>query len=392
MESAIAILVIVAAVVMVGGVVTWRLWRRRRVERAQLLSTWAELLAAVAQRPWNEPPGAPDVERLGGLERELLEQRTLGDDVRTFLHRGSLDKRVCDTRAAHALVAGLPREKLRAASDELETLPRSLRVALGPDVSANLEAVSRELAEWPALVDAPSDPPSRTRDRCPPEVAVKYVELVQDAAVRANNTAGRLYLLRMVLTVIVLALALGLAKTGEKVDIFGLGLELKPWVLLVAGSIVASVMQIFDVPYYERGHQLGWRAARLYDELGYPVPRDEWVTPENPLALPYAAAMTNDPLFRKLSYNAASVGGQVVGGLFLVGTQVYVLIKLANLGYEPVPLCIFALLPILTAAIGIAKFILIRNEHRRGERPWSGQPSHRRAASVGREQRSAAAE
>jgi hypothetical protein len=209
------------------------------------------------------------------------------------------------------------------------------------------------------------------------EAAVRYVEFVQEAAVRANNTAGRLFLIRMVVTVIVLAIAAGAAEAGDTFDLFGLGLELDPWTLLVGGSVLALVMQFFDVPYYERGHQLAYRAAHLYADLGYRVPLAEWYTRWNPHGLQFAAAVQNDPLtgrWQWLSYNIAALGGQTVAGVFLVTTQVIVYYALDDLGHHGFWRSAFLLVPIVTASLVLAKLGLIVRDFRSGARPWSGVP------------------
>jgi hypothetical protein len=432
MSSGTIVVVVVATGLTVAGIGAQDRRRRRRPNRlwAELLDNWIVLFSAVSQRRWNEsrlvfdsewqvyeqlpPAKRPEafsalpavyedlrtlqstpgdraereaMRALARLEGVLVQQTPAGvmeTDIEQFLDL-PLEQRVGDAREAHRLVSRLPRRELREAARALERQPVRIRAALGTtparasasptDRAGDLSDILRKLVDrlgtWPDGAAMSADRSTQGNKQPQSEVALNYIKLVEDAAVRSNHTAGRLYLVRVILTLVLLALALGIASIDEKFELAGLSFEVKLWLLLVVMSVFALVLELFDIPYYERGHRLGWRAACLYEELGYDVPRDAWHTLENPLGLQFAAAAPHDSLMRRLSYNMASAGGQVFAALLLFATQAYVFYRLTQ-DFHTFPVWLFALVPVLALGVGCARFIAMLNAFRRGERPWYG--------------------
>jgi hypothetical protein len=216
-----------------------------------------------------------------------------------------------------------------------------------------------------------------TSDLAKLEAAVRYLEAVQNGAVRAYDTAGRLFVLRVILTVTLLAVAAGVARMNSGVDLPWFGLELDPAAVLVGGSVLASVLQFLDVLHYERGHKLSIRAVRLYEELGFTTPREEWKSAENPVRLQFAAAVSNEPLLKQISYDAASLGGQIVAlGLLLVA-QVGVFLALREKGYDGVWLYVFLLLPLATAVFSAVRYVRIFKDHKADNADLENERSRR---------------
>jgi hypothetical protein len=268
------------------------------------------------------------------------------------------------------------RRLVRAA---LDATPGALHEKDAPadHVSGPPEEFTNRAEAHPVPAHAPDAPPAAGVGSVAPEIALRYIDLVQEAAARSIQIAGRLFLARVILTGLLVALALGStdANVKESFEVGGLSFEVERWLLLVAGSILALVMLLFDVPHYERGHRLGWRAARLYEDLGYPVPLAAWHTPDNPLGLPYAAAAPHDALLsRRLSYNTVSVGGTVVATAVLVFVQGFVLWRLGDRFGWTFPVWLFALVPLLTGLVGLGRYLAMWSAFLRGERPWYGMP------------------
>lgn len=270
---ATGIAIAAAIVAAAGAAVLGITHRRKRVERAELVRSWAVAFAAAVGADSRNHGALP------AIDDQLRKAGPGDEDLAIFLERG-LDERIDEARAARALVLELGPARIRDAATDVGKLPEPLRDAL-------FEEILRDVDELPAA------PPARP-DISTVEVAVRYLELIQDGAVRAYNAAGRLFVLRVILTVLLLAVAAGIAKVDPK-DLPWFGLELDPAEVLVGSSVFVSVLQFLDVLHYERGHQLSVRAVRLYAELGFPAPRAEWKSPENPLRLQYAAAVTNEP-------------------------------------------------------------------------------------------------
>jgi hypothetical protein len=128
--------------------------------------------------------------------------------------------------------------------------------------------------------------------------------------------------------------------------------------------VLASVLQFLDVLHYERGHKLSIRAVRLYEELGFTTPRKEWKSAENPVRLQFAAAVTNDPLLQRISYDVASLGGQIVALGLLFVAQVGVFIALRKQGYDGVWVYVFLLLPLATVVFSAVRNGRIFKDHK----------------------------
>jgi hypothetical protein len=282
--------------------------------------------------------------------------------------------------AAGVAAAGVTYSRWRHRRLGLATLDATPDPLHGNDASADHVQGSPEestnRAEAGALpADARDAPPAAGVGS--PEIALRYIDLVEEAAARSIQTAGRLFLARVVLTGLLVALALGStdANVRENFEVGGLSFEVERWFLLVACSILALVMLLFDVPHYERGHRLGWRAAGLYRDLGYAVPLADWHTPDNPLGLPYAAAAPHDALlFRRLSYNTVSIGGTVVATAVLVFVQGFVLWRLGDRFGWTVPVWLFSLVPLLTGSVGLGRYLAMWSAFLRGDTPWYGTP------------------
>jgi hypothetical protein len=200
-----------------------------------------------------------------------------------------------------------------------------------------------------------------TSSHPPAEAILRYLELLQDAAVRATHTAGRLFVVRVTLTLALLALALGVVDTEEQVELSGLHFEMKLWVLLVAMSILGLALLVFDVAHYLRGHRLAWRAVQLYAELGFEAPRREWNSRDSPFGLQYAAAAHQDPLWsRWWTYRRVAVAGTTLATVLLVIAQIIVaarVIKESGWSFWP---CAFLIIPVATASLGVGRVIAYR--------------------------------
>jgi uncharacterized integral membrane protein len=151
-------------------------------------------------------------------------------------------------------------------------------------------------------------------------VSLLYLQLLQDAAVRAMNAAGRLFLVRVVLTIVLLVLAIGVVRTEEQFGLSGLNFELDLWVLLVAVAVLGLVLLVFDVAHCERGHRLAWRVVRLYEDLGFDAPRAEWNSPDSPFGLPYAAAFPLDALESVVYISASCCHRHDFGDLWAISS------------------------------------------------------------------------
>jgi hypothetical protein len=112
-------------------------------------------------------------------------------------------------------------------------------------------------------------------DRPAFDAELSYLQAVQAEAVRAAHLAQRLFLWKALITVATLALAAGVISTDQQLELSGLHFKLDLWVLLVTGSVLAFLILVLDFAQYERAHRLGWRAAELYAQIGYPLPREE---------------------------------------------------------------------------------------------------------------------
>ena len=131
----------------------------------------------------------------------------------------------------------------------------------------------------------------------PFEVELSYLQAVQAEAVRAAHLAQRLFLWKSAITVATLALAVGVISTDQQLELSGLHFKLALWILLVAGSLIAFLMLVLDFAQYERAHRLGWRAAELYAEIGYPVPQQDLLSPDSPFGMPHVAAFPHEAIW-----------------------------------------------------------------------------------------------
>jgi hypothetical protein len=66
-----------------------------------------------------------------------------------------------------------------------------------------------------------------------------------------------------------------------------------------------------------------------------------------------------------VSYDAASLGGQIVALSFLVGTQVGVFFALREQGHDGAWVYVFLLLPLITLAFSAVGYVVIFGAHKR---------------------------
>jgi cytochrome c oxidase assembly factor CtaG len=203
------------------------------------------------------------------------------------------------------------------------------------------------------------------------DVEIAYLTAVQSEALRSANLAQRLFLWKVLLTSVTLALAGGVIGTGEDLELTGLHFKLKLWVLLVVGCLMAFFILVLDFAQYERAHRLGWRAAQLYGDLGYRVPQEDLLRPDSPFGMPHVAAFQHEAAYgRRVAYPWLSAILWAFAGMLLVTTQAIVGARLvADFGWRPLP-CAFLLLPVVTFVLGALRLHYTRKEALEGKRPW----------------------
>jgi hypothetical protein len=203
-----------------------------------------------------------------------------------------------------------------------------------------------------------------------------YLGFLQEAAARAARTTARFFLLRTLLTVLILALLLEFADAKDEVKFPFLDVTVDHWGLLVGACVLAFVVTVFDVAYFSRAHVLAVRALKLYGELGYKEPREEWVTPTSPFGLEYARAPVADPAFARTTYARLAIVAYAVAGAVLVGAQFFVLVELLDEFGTRAGNIAFALVPTLTALIAIVRVFVYRNKPVLGlEGSWRKRPT-----------------
>src|SRR4051794_39576162 len=163
------------------------------------------------------------------------------------------------------------------------------------------------------------------------QAEIAYLTAVQAEAVRSAALAQRLFLWKLLLTTMTLALAGGVIGTGEELEVTGLHFKLKLWVLLVLGSVLAFFILVLDFAQYERAHRLGWRAAQLYADLGYAVPQADLLRPDSPYGMPHLAAFQHEALYgHRVAYQWLAALLWALAGLLLVFTQTIVGYRLVS--------------------------------------------------------------
>jgi|tagenome__1003787_1003787.scaffolds.fasta_scaffold20967918_3 hypothetical protein len=189
-----------------------------------------------------------------------------------------------------------------------------------------------------------------------------YLGFLQEAAARAAQTTARLFLLRLVLTALILALLFDFADAKDEVKLPVLDLTLDQLRLLEGACVLSFVVIIFDIAYFSRGHILGLRAVELHEELKFDAPKEEWGSPTSPFGLEYAHAPAADPVFGGMTYTRLAIGGTAIAGFVLVVAQFWVLLELATSEKETriAEVVAFALVPIATAFVGIRRILVYR--------------------------------
>jgi hypothetical protein len=200
-----------------------------------------------------------------------------------------------------------------------------------------------------------------------------YLGFLQEAATRAAHTTARLFLLRLVLTALILALLVDFANAKDEIRLPLLDLTVGQLRLLEGASVLSFVVIVFDIAYFSRGHILGLRAVELHEELEYDAPKKEWGSPRSPFGLEYAHAPAADPVFGGMTYSRLAIGGTAIAGLVLVVAQFWVLLELATSDETgAAEVVAFALVPIATALVGIRRILVYRKDPVLGlEGVWS---------------------
>jgi hypothetical protein len=162
----------------------------------------------------------------------------------------------------------------------------------------------------------------------------------------------------------------------QELELSGLHFRLSLWVLLVTGSVLAFLILLLDFAQYERAHRLGWRAADLYDALGYSVPQEELLSQNSPFGMSHVAALPHEALWgRRLTYRAIAAWLWGAAWAGLVFTQALVAWRVgSDFGWRPLVLA-FCLLPVITSVVGAARLHYTRKEALAGKRPWHDRPS-----------------
>ena len=184
-----------------------------------------------------------------------------------------------------------------------------------------------------------------------------------------------MFIWKSLITLATLALVAGVIRTDQQLELSGLHFRLDLWVLLVAGSVLAFLMLVLDFAQYERAHRLGWRAAGLYADMGYRLPREELLTPDSPFGMPHVAAFPHEALWgRWVSYRALAAGLWALAWAVLVSTQAWVAQRLgSDFGGTPL-VWLLCLLPFATLVVGASRLYYTRKEALAGERPWHNRP------------------
>jgi hypothetical protein len=222
-----------------------------------------------------------------------------------------------------------------------------------------------------------------------------YLSFLQQSSTRASHTTARLFLIRLALTALILALLVDFAEPQDKVKLPVLDLAVDQLRVLEGACVLSFVVIIFDIAHFARGHILGLRAVELYEELEYEAPRLEWGSPVNPFGLEYAHAPAADPALGRMTYTRLAIGGTALAGVALVAAQFWVLMELATSGGKvgTLEVIAFAFFPIATALVGIRRILVYRKNPLLGlEGVWSRHgisSEHQRyaATAAGREER-----
>jgi hypothetical protein len=168
-------------------------------------------------------------------------------------------------------------------------------------------------------------------DRPAFDAELSYLQAVQAEAVRAAHLAQRLFLWKALITVATLALAAGVISTDQQLELSGLHFKLDLWVLLVTGSVLAFLILVLDFAQYERAHRLGWRAAELYAQIGYPLPREELLSPNSPFGMSHVAAFPHEAIWgRRVTYRGLAAWLWAAAWAALVFTQALVAWRLGS--------------------------------------------------------------
>jgi hypothetical protein len=208
-----------------------------------------------------------------------------------------------------------------------------------------------------------------------PDAELSYLQAVQAEAVRASHLAQRIFIWKALITLATLALAAGVIRTDQQLELSGLHFRLDLWVLLVAGSLLAFLMLVLDFAQYERAHRLGWHAAELYVQIDYALPRDELLTPDSPFGMPHVAAFPHEAIWgRWVTYRGLAAGLWGLAWALLVSTQVLVAIRLGSDFDWNLIIALFCLLPLVTLIVGASRLYYTRKEALAGERPWHDRP------------------
>jgi hypothetical protein len=189
------------------------------------------------------------------------------------------------------------------------------------------------------------------------------------------HLAQRLFIWKVLITLLTFALAAGVISTDKQLAVTGLHFRLELWVLLVAGSLLAFLILVLDFAQYDRAHRLGWRAAELYAALGYALPKRELLTPNSPFGMPHVAAFPHEAVWGGwVTYRGIAAWLWGFAWAMLVGTQVLVAVRLGeDFGITP-PVVVYWLLPFATLIVGASRLYYTRKESQQGKRPWHAKP------------------
>jgi hypothetical protein len=211
--------------------------------------------------------------------------------------------------------------------------------------------------------------PKPVEENCSEVVQLAYLAVLQSASDRAARQAVRFFVLRMLASLLLLALIFGVASGTEKIEFFGATLKLAPWTFIVVGSIGASLLLLLEFPQYERAHLLAYQVVLLYRNLGYERPWQDWKEGSSPWGAELVAAAPADPWVpHNWTDTGVMIGLTVLSFLLTIGAEFlawcYLIDSEASIGAW-----LFGLLPIATLVLALRRYWYLMREVRRGTRP-----------------------
>jgi hypothetical protein len=188
-----------------------------------------------------------------------------------------------------------------------------------------------------------------------------YVAALQTGSDRAARLCVRFFALRMLASVVTIAVAIG-AADAPKATVSVATLTLAPWSIVVAGSLTAALLLVLEFPQWDRAHRLAYEAVGIFrDELGYRRPWTAWKAGEGPWGVDIASAARSDTWIpRSWTDLGMIIALSGVALLTTVGAQGFAWAYLrshesatAAWAFAPVPVCTLAFAAVRYLRIGL---------------------------------------